>query len=222
MTHGDGMAVRYMVLCDCTRSSRRASELFNPGAGTVLVFLCGPTANAAGTDQDTLAEDRHGALPIEHVVSFGRGNAAQGWMVGTWRQLATRASKGGRGHGLALAAEGASPYGAIHALKGKEPSAAVAHGDIHFGADLVCLLDGTGDHAIGIREGEGHEVNPFRSGTHQDAGASQVAERPGRANTTTAKCGAAGPRTSEGERPRTRGASTRRPQCRQVQIVSAQ
>ena len=43
---------------------RRSSELFNPGAGAILVFLCGPTANAAGTDQDTLAEDRHGALAI--------------------------------------------------------------------------------------------------------------------------------------------------------------
>src|SRR6266446_3913001 len=80
-------------------------------------------------------------------------------MVGTWRQIATRASEGG------------SPHGAIHALKGKQPPAGVAHGDIHLGADLVCLLDGAGDHAIGIREGEGHEVNPFRSATHQDAGA---------------------------------------------------
>src|SRR5262245_65391193 len=82
-------------------------------------------------------------------------------MVGTWRQIAARASKGGRGHGLTLAAEGASPHGAIHALKGKEPSAGVAHGDIHLGADLVCLLDGAGDYAIGIREGESHEVKSF-------------------------------------------------------------
>src|SRR5882724_12391252 len=93
------------------RSSRRASELFNPGAGAILVFLCGPTANAAGTDQDTLVEDRHGTLAIEHVVAFGHGDAAQGRMVGTRRQIATRASEGGRGHGLALAAEGASPHG---------------------------------------------------------------------------------------------------------------
>src|SRR5262245_9292771 len=177
-------------------NDRRASELFNPGAGAFLVFLCGPAANAAGTDQDTLAEDRHGALTIEHVASFGRGDAAQSWMVGTWRKVATRAAKGGRGDGLALAAEGASPHGAIHALKGKEPSTGVAHGDIHLGADLVCLLDGSGDHAIGICEGQGHEVNPFRSETHQDAGASRVAGRPGHANTTTAKCGASGPRTS--------------------------
>jgi hypothetical protein len=28
--------------------------------------LCGPTANAAGTDQDALAEDRHGALDARH------------------------------------------------------------------------------------------------------------------------------------------------------------
>src|SRR5262245_6775939 len=161
------------------QASRRASKLFNPGASAILVFLCGPTANAAGTDQDTLAEDRHGALAIEYVVAFCRGDAAQGWMVGTWRQIATRASKSGRGHGLALAAEGASPHGAIHTLKGKEPSAGVAHGNIHLGADLVCLLDGAGNHAIGIRKGEGHEVNPFRSGTHQDARASRVAGRPG-------------------------------------------
>src|SRR5207342_2524822 len=97
------------------RIARSASELFNPGAGAILVFLCGPTANAAGTDQDTLAEDRHSALAIEHVVAFGRGDAAQGRMVGTWRQIATRASEGGRGHGLALAAVGASPHRAIHA-----------------------------------------------------------------------------------------------------------
>ena len=32
---------------------RRASEPFDPGAGAILVFLCGPPANAAGTDQDT-------------------------------------------------------------------------------------------------------------------------------------------------------------------------
>src|SRR5882724_8940592 len=97
-------------------------------------------------------------------------------MVGTWRQIATRASEGGRSHGLALAAEGASPHGAIHALKGKETSAGVAHGDIHLGADLVCLLGGADDHAIGIREGEGHEINPFRSRTHQDAGLSSRRE----------------------------------------------
>jgi len=155
------------------KASQRASELFNPGAGAILVFLCGPTANAAGTDQDTLAEDRDGALAIEHVVAFGRGDAAQGRMVGTWRQITTRASEGSRGHGLALAAEGARPHGAIHALKGKEPSAGVAHGDIHLGTDLVGLLDCAGYHAIGIRKGEGHEVNPFRSATHQGAGASR-------------------------------------------------
>jgi hypothetical protein len=51
-------------------------------------------------------------------------------MVGTWRQIAIRASEGGRGHGLALAAVEASPHGAIHALKGKEPCAGVAHGDL--------------------------------------------------------------------------------------------
>src|SRR5688572_29838116 len=112
-------------------------------------------------------------------------------MVGPWRQVATRASEGGRGHGLALAAEGAGPHGAIHALKGKEPSAGIAYGDIHLGADLVCLLDGAGDHAIGIRESEGHEVNPFQSGTRHDAGARLVAGRPGHANTTTAKSGTA-------------------------------
>ena len=145
----------------------------------------------AGADQDTLAEDRHGALAIEHVVAFGRGDAAQGRMVGAWRQIATWASEGGRGHGLALAAEGASPHGAIHALKGKQPSAGIAHGDIHLGADLVRLLDGAADHAIGIREGEGHEVYPFRSATPQDAGAGRVAGRPGHANTTTAKRGMA-------------------------------
>ena len=141
-------------------------ELFNSGAGAILVFLSGPTANAAGTDQDTLAENRHGALAIEHVAAFGRGDAAQGRVIGPGRQIATGASEGSRGHSLALAAKGASPHGAIHALKGKEPSAGVAHGDIHLRADLVCLLDGAGDHAIGIREGEGHEVDPFRSEIH--------------------------------------------------------
>src|SRR6185312_10595398 len=121
---------------------RSASELFNPGAGAILVFLRGPTAHAAGTDQDALAEDRHGALAIEHVVAFGRGDAAQGRMIGTGCHIAARPSEGGRGHGLALAAEGAGPHGAIHALEGKEPSTGVAHGDIHLGADLVGLLDG--------------------------------------------------------------------------------
>ena len=53
----------------------RLSELLDTGAGAILVFLCGPAANAAGTDQHTLAEDRHGALAIEHVVAFGRGDA---------------------------------------------------------------------------------------------------------------------------------------------------
>ena len=48
------------------KASRRPSELFNPGTGAILVFLCGPTANAAGTDQDALAEDRHGALDARH------------------------------------------------------------------------------------------------------------------------------------------------------------
>jgi hypothetical protein len=127
--------------------------------------LCAPAADAAGADQDALAEDRHGALAIEHVVAFGRGDAAQGRMVGPRRQIATRASEGGRGHGLALAAEGAGPHGAVHALKGKQPSAGVAYGDIHSGAHLVRLLDGAGDDAIGLGEREGHVSSPFQAGT---------------------------------------------------------
>src|SRR5437762_3478820 len=39
---------------------RKGSELFSPGAGAILVFLGGAAADAAGADQDTLAEDRHG------------------------------------------------------------------------------------------------------------------------------------------------------------------
>jgi len=141
-----------------------ASELFNPGTGAVLVFLRRPAANAAGTDKGTIAEDRHGALAIEHVVAFSRCNTAQGRVLRTWRQIAAGAAKGSRGHGLALAAEGASPHGTIHALKGKQSSAGIADGDIHLGAHLVSLLDGAGDNTIGICKGEDHEVGPLLGG----------------------------------------------------------
>src|SRR5260370_42184241 len=107
-------------------------QLFDPGAGAVLVLLRGAAADAAGALDDAVSDDRHRALAHDHLAARGGGDAARRRLIGARRHLAAGPAKSSRGDGLALAAVGAGPDPTVHALQRDEPPA----GGDHPGADL--------------------------------------------------------------------------------------
>ena len=106
--------------------------------GAVFVLLGRTAADAAGADELAVPEDRHRTLAIEHVIAFRVRDAAQGRMIGAFRQVAARSAKGRGCHRLTLTAETAGPHGAVHPLEGNQTPAVVANGDVHLRADLFC------------------------------------------------------------------------------------
>src|SRR5262249_33175718 len=131
-------------------------ELLHTRPGAVLILLSRPAPNPAGAYKYAAAEYRHGTLAKKHVTTLGHDDAAQRGMVGARREFAARTAEGGRPPGLALAAVGTGPHSAVHALKRHQSTASVAHGYVHLCADLGCLGDGAGNHAVRISECQGH------------------------------------------------------------------
>ena len=73
-------------------------QLRDIGMGAILDLLRGPAIDAAGALEDAVTNDRHHSLAI-----MCRGDPARGPLVGALRQLAARAAKCSRDHGLPLA-----------------------------------------------------------------------------------------------------------------------
>src|SRR5579884_866508 len=130
------------------------------GAGAVFVFLRGAAADAAGADDDAVADDRQPALTHDHVPALGGGDAARGRVVGARGQLAARPAERGRGDRLALAAVDPGPDRIVHAAEGDQPAAGVADRDADLDVELARLGDGAGNDAVGFVERQTHAHPP--------------------------------------------------------------
>src|SRR5690349_8047641 len=91
------------------RLPRPVLQLRDACPGAVFVLLRGAASNAAGALDDTVADDRDGALAHDHLAAGRGGNAARGRLVRPLAHLATGSTEGRRGDSLALAAIGARP-----------------------------------------------------------------------------------------------------------------
>jgi hypothetical protein len=100
--------------------------LRDASAGAVFVLLSGAAADAAGTLDDAIADDRNRSLAHDHMAALRRGNPARRWLVGALCHLAAWTAECSRGDGLSLACIGARPYRVIHALKCNRPAAGIA------------------------------------------------------------------------------------------------
>jgi hypothetical protein len=70
-------------------------QLIGPGLGTVLILLAGASADTARALKNTIAENRHSALPGYHMAALGRDNATDGRMISYFLENAAGPSKAG-------------------------------------------------------------------------------------------------------------------------------
>src|SRR5262249_6571851 len=126
------------------------------GASAVFVLLPGAATDAAGTIDDTIADDRNCSLAQDYVAALRRDDPARGWLVGAIRHLAARTAERGRSDGLALAGIGACPYRVVHALKCNQPAAGVADRGADPDVQLPCFRQGALKDAISFVQRETH------------------------------------------------------------------
>src|SRR6266571_9121780 len=137
-------------------------------AGTVLILLRCATANPTGAFHDAIADDRHRALTGDHMPTLGGGDATDDGRVGALLQLAARASKAHRRHGLALRTINAAPDGAIHAVESDQTPAGITDRHTDFDVHFLRLGDSTRHNFVGFIKSESHMRTSFAQQENAD------------------------------------------------------